>query len=417
MDEGPEQIAAMLHPELESLKDVDRADVYKSGQLAAHLTRTSAGLIEFAYTRDWITHAGPPVASTLPVTTDVITMPGGALPAFFTGLLPEGRRLTELREGVKTSPDDELSLLLGVGSDTIGDVQVVPEGAELAAANPALSIVGYDLLSFRDVLRAAGLNPDRVGLPGVQDKLSAQMISLPVDARGRRQLLKLNPPRVRHLVENEHFFINAAKHAGIRTVDARIVADKDDELGLAVTRFDRIETPAGETLSLPVEDGCQVLGLPPASKYSIRTEELLLRLTGLCEAPIPAAAEFLTQIVQAYLSINGDAHAKNFSVMQDQTGRWQPTPAYDLPSTYFYDDHKLALSVSGEKGPNITGKKFLELGTTLGLRPRAIEKIIARTSDATEVWLEQIDVLPYPPDKLHGLKKAVQARLRFLRVR
>jgi len=38
--------------------------------------------------------------------------PAGALPSYFSGLLPEGRRLGALRRAVKTSADDELSLLL-----------------------------------------------------------------------------------------------------------------------------------------------------------------------------------------------------------------------------------------------------------------------------------------------------------------
>ena len=46
-------------------------------------------------------------------------------------LLPEGRRLGALRRAVKTSADDELSLLLAVGADAIGDVQVVPSGTRV----------------------------------------------------------------------------------------------------------------------------------------------------------------------------------------------------------------------------------------------------------------------------------------------
>jgi serine/threonine-protein kinase HipA len=44
----------------------------------------------------------------------------GALPAFFSGLLPEGHRLTVLKNAVKTSLGDELSLPLAVGADVPG---------------------------------------------------------------------------------------------------------------------------------------------------------------------------------------------------------------------------------------------------------------------------------------------------------
>lgn len=71
--------------------EVARADVYKAGKLAAHLTRTATG-VEFAYTVDWLRNGGPPIATTLPVLPDAITTLGGAVPAYFAGLLPEGRR-------------------------------------------------------------------------------------------------------------------------------------------------------------------------------------------------------------------------------------------------------------------------------------------------------------------------------------
>src|SRR5438552_2279477 len=53
----------------------------------------------------------PAVATTLPVTPEPLVRTGGAVPAYFAGLLPEGRRLGALRRAVKTSADDELSLL------------------------------------------------------------------------------------------------------------------------------------------------------------------------------------------------------------------------------------------------------------------------------------------------------------------
>lgn len=49
----------------------------------------------------------------------------GAVPPYFAGLLPESRRLTALQRAIKTSADDEFSLLLAIGHDAIGDVQVV----------------------------------------------------------------------------------------------------------------------------------------------------------------------------------------------------------------------------------------------------------------------------------------------------
>src|SRR5947208_8159503 len=112
--------------DLEAIRSVDVADVYKAGRLAARLRRTAGG-VEFAYLPDYLDD-GVAVATTLPLSATPRLTPAGAVPPFFAGLLPEGRRLSSLRRAVKTSADDELSLLLAVGRDPLGDTQVVPAG-------------------------------------------------------------------------------------------------------------------------------------------------------------------------------------------------------------------------------------------------------------------------------------------------
>lgn len=401
-------------PDLEELKEVVRADVYKSGELAAHLTRVGAGGVEFEYTLDWVHNSGPSVATTLPVSTEVVVSSGGAVPAFFAGLLPEGRRLIALRQGVKTSGDDELSLLLGVGGDTIGDVRVVPEGGSPDQVPARLQVTSFAEVRFSDLLRDMGVRVDRVGLPGVQDKVSAAMLNVPVTAAGAHTLLKLNPAEFKYLVENEKFFLGAAGQSGIRTVDARLVFDRDQVPGLAVVRFDRVAVH-GKPSSLPVEDGCQVLGLHPADKYRVTTEELFAKLSTVCEAPIAAAAEYLAQIAFAYLSGNGDAHAKNFSVMRDASSRWQPTPAYDVPSSQFYNDQTMALSVDGRRDENITGPRFVALGAAIGLPERAARRVVDRIAASADAWLDGVDSLPFDKRKVHRFKRVVANRQRMLR--
>lgn len=399
--------------ELSSLKDVDRADVYKNGELAAHLTRGGGGTVVFEYTADWVKNAGDAVATTLPVSSDPVVSAGGAVPAFFAGLLPEGRRLTALRQGVKTSADDELTLLLGVGGDTVGDVRIVPDGQRPDAAPARLIVSSFQQISFADLLRDMGVHVDRVGLPGVQDKVSAAVLNLPVTAAGSSLLLKLNPPEFKHLVENEHFFLGAARRSRIRTVAAELVFDRDGAPGLAVSRFDRL-TVEGKSTLLPVEDGCQALNLHPADKYRVRTETLFAKLASLCEAPIPAAADYLAQYTFAFLSGNGDAHAKNFSVMRDPSGRWQPTPAYDVPTSQPYGDQTLALSVDGRRDGNITGSRFVALGEAIGLRPRAAAAVVRRIAKAADEWIDEIEALPFDPGTRNKLKRVIATRQRLL---
>jgi len=391
---------------------VNRGDVYKGGELAAHLARTSNG-VEFGYTRAWVDSGGPPVATTLPVTAEPVLSAGGAVPSYFAGLLPEGRRLGALRRSTKTSADDELSLVLAVGSDAVGDVQVVPAGQAPERAAARLQVHDFTTVRFRDLLDDLDIHVDRVGLPGVQDKVSLAMLNLPVAVAGHKYLLKLNPPEYPHVVENEHFFLAAARTSGIETAHADLVHDVDDTSGLVVRRFDRL-TVAGAERELAVEDGCQVLDLHPEAKYRIRTEDLLAKLCSLSEAPIPAARVFLAQVVFAYVTGNGDAHAKNFSILQDIHGRWGPVPAYDVPSSQPYGDNTLALSVAGKRDGNIPGQRYVDLGQELGLPERAARRVVGEVARAVDDWIDGISSLPFDPGRLHKLKKVIARRQQML---
>ena len=98
---------------------MQRADVYKGDELAGHISRTAVGT-RFEYRHDY---DGPAVAHTLNRSEAALETRG--VPPFFAGLLPEGARLLAVQSAVKTSLDDELSFLLAVGYDTVGDVRVV----------------------------------------------------------------------------------------------------------------------------------------------------------------------------------------------------------------------------------------------------------------------------------------------------
>ncbi|UYM04675.1 type II toxin-antitoxin system HipA family toxin [Solicola gregarius] len=396
--------------------EVQRADVYKAGRLAAHLERVSGG-VEFRYDDDWLAGGGPPVATSLPPTRDPTLTASGAVPAFFAGLLPEGRRLSALRRSVKTSADDELSLVLAVGTDVIGDVQVVPEGVAPQRAGGRVRVDDFTEIRFRTLLEGLDIDVDRTGLPGVQDKASLTMLNVPVSTAGSSYLLKLSPPEYPYVVENEHFFLAAARGSGLTVADADVVHDADGEPGLVVRRFDRVRMDDGEPRALAVEDGCQVLGLHPEAKYRISTERVFTRLCSLCEAPIPAARTLLSQLAFAYVSGNGDAHAKNFSILQDIRGRWMPSPAYDMPTTLPYGDTTLALSIAGKRDGNVSAKRFVALGVELGLPERAARRVVVDVADAVDTWIDGVDDLPFDGGRRAKLKKTIAQRQRMLRGR
>ncbi|MGH8960008.1 MAG: type II toxin-antitoxin system HipA family toxin [Jatrophihabitantaceae bacterium] len=228
-------------------------------------------------------------------------------------------------------------------------MQVVPAGVAPAEVPARIAIEQIGDASFADLLVELGIRAQRDALPGVQDKVSAAMINLPVARAGERHILKLDPPEYRHLVENEAFFLDAARASGLTVPPSDLVLDRDGHAGLLVRRFDRVSVDGAVRL-LAVEDGCQAADRPPADKYRLSAEQTFAALAAVCDAPALAGRELIGQLAFAYLTGNGDAHAKNFSVLQSLDGEWRVSPAYDLPSSQPYGDTTMALSIGGRSG-------------------------------------------------------------------
>jgi serine/threonine-protein kinase HipA len=325
-------------------------------------------------------------------------------------MLPEGRRLVALRREVKTSADDELSLLLAVGADVIGDVQVVPEGETPTQPDALISVKeSFSEISFDKVLGEAGLI-DRSGIPGVQDKASAAMISVPASRAGDRYILKVDPPDYRYVVENEYYFINLARAAGINCVEADLVTDADGRKGLLVQRFDRV-TVDGASRSLACEDACQLLGLWPADKYNVTSEQVTEAISRVCPAGTIAARDVFKQFTFAWLTGNGDVHAKNLSVLDDGLGEFRVAPAYDLPSTLPYRDFDLAVPFQGKK-QGLSRRVMCEFADAIGVPRKAAEKIIDQMLDATDRLIGELKdgALPFDPNTTSDWVKALRNR-------
>ena len=398
----------MARTPLRQLRLVKTADVYKAGVPAGVLHRLP-DRTEFLYLPEYLGAGGPPVAWSLPTRTQAFIAPAAAVPAFFAGLLPEGRRLTALRRSVGTSADDEFSMLLAVGGDTIGDVQVVPAGDSPADTAPVV-IDDFSKVVFAELFaQAIGQQPDRTALPGVQDKISGQMLNVPVRGRTRAYILKLNPPAFPHLVENEYFFFRAAAHTRLRLANVELVRDEVDEPGLLVHRFDRI--PENDHLRpLAVEDACQVLGRWPGDKYIISTEDAITGLAGCCRAPGVAALELYRLLVFAYLSGNGDLHGKNLAILRDQRGEWKVTPAYDLPSSAIYGDRTMALPIGGRIRQQLSWPMMQALGEAIGIPSRLAASVIREQVAAADIWIGELDQLPFDANSIHKLRRLVRAR-------
>ncbi len=353
------------------------ADVYKAGVLAARLERFGGGT-RFSYLPAYLASGGPAVATTLPLGPEPVLSAAGAAPPYFTGLLPEGRRLNALRRSVKTSVDDELALLIVAGANPVGDVQIVGHGEKLDPDEHAVQLDPKLPVDFDALLGDSGLI-DPVALAGVQDKLSAGMISMPVARAGRRFILKLNAPEFPHVVENEFAMFRYAAKLRIPLSRVQLIRDVAGRPGLLVERFDRIPVvggPPDAVLRLAVEDGAQVLGLYPADKYNVGYGQVCRALAEYCGAPLPALRNLAIQAAFAWLSGNGDLHAKNVSMVQQPLGEWSVAPVYDIPSTVVYGDKTLALTLDGKRN-GISRRRYLAWASGLGLTERAAVQALA----------------------------------------
>lgn len=394
------------------------AIVHKHGIPAATLSKTAES-IELRYLPEYLKAARPEIATSIPCTLEPIITRGGAVPPYFAGLLPEGRRLTALRNAIKTSADDEFGLLLAVGNDTIGDVTVRlerggvdPDSSNTASQPDPVLNIPKDLsqVSITQLLEQAGV--DRVGIPGVQDKASGRMLNLPAKRAGERLIVKLDPPEFPHVVRNEAVFLELAKQAGLTVPDWRLDTDAEGVELLCIRRFDR--TGAGS--SLAVEDASQVLGFWPADKYQPSGEQAALGLLAHCTARPVAARDLFEQIMFAVITGNGDQHTKNLSMLanEDQS-EWRISPAYDLPSTVPYGDNTLALSLEGAR-KGVSRKKALAFAATLALPERAAIRSLDRLLDKTAEALGDVGKLgvPYPSHQLRTWQRELDYRRKIL---
>jgi serine/threonine-protein kinase HipA len=101
-------------------------------QARVHLDGTLAGVLEeredrstsFSYDPTWLDDPlAYPVSLTLPLRHEPYEHRG--LHPFFEGLLPEGWLLDIATQGLQLSKDDAFGLLLALGADTIGAVEVL----------------------------------------------------------------------------------------------------------------------------------------------------------------------------------------------------------------------------------------------------------------------------------------------------
>lgn len=386
--------------------------VFKNS-IPAALLSGDGGQVTFRYLESYVTRGLEPISWSLPLSLEPKVYQAGATPAFFAGLLPEGRRLNAIAGRLKTSPDNEVALLAALGSDAIGDVQLA-EGENLPAEREVLLLPkDTTTLDFAEI-QSKYFGSPAAGLPGFQDKISSKMLNAPAKQQGLEYIMKFNPPEAPFAVENEYLFLSLAKNAGLSVSSFRLLTDSKGEHALLLQRFDRLRSD-GRTHRLAMEDACQVLDVYPSRKYQLSFEEVAVALIEKCSAKKPAALELFKQIVFYWLIGNGDAHAKNFSILKNLEGEWRISPAYDILCTLYYQDVEMALSVS-DKTTLWDRETLLVLGEQLGVPDVLAQQVIEHLLAKTERLTIQLDTggLPFRPDQNYKVTRALRNRRKRL---
>ena len=185
----------------------------------------------------------------------------------------------------------------------------------------------------------------RISISGVQDKISLRLeknVLMPTDRDGEF-ILKPVPRALTGTLDlvgdvpaNEHVTMQIAVQVfGLRVAACGLVLFPDGEPAYIVRRFDR---DAATGRKLAQEDFCQLAGKSRATdgenyKYNGTHEELGRLLRQYCPAWKVESERLFALIAFNYLCGNGDAHLKNFSLLETPFGDSALSPAYDLLCT------------------------------------------------------------------------------------
>jgi len=199
-------------------------------------------------------------------------------------------------------------------------------------------------------------NRQRISISGVQEKYSILLdknkLRLVNEGEIGEYILKPIPnadvaKRREQMPANEHLTMQIAKQVfNIETAESALIFFKDGSPAYITKRFDVIEDGA----KLAQEDFAALAGKTPQTHgKNYKYDGNYLELFDLMKKYIPAyaieAPKLLKVIVFNYLFSNGDAHYKNFSLIETNMGDSKLSPAYDLlNSSIHIEDSVFALS-------------------------------------------------------------------------
>lgn len=384
---------------------MERLHVYLRGERVGTLM-SDKGRLTFEYEPAYLQSSGAmALAYTLPLRVQPYA--GGEVIAFFSNLLPDESVRVKLAQYLGISHSNVFALLKRIGEDCAGAVAVIaPEREMQAHAQAEYCCLSEDeahevLLALPERPLNVGARDFRISGAGAQDKLVACVqdgqIVLPLNGTPSTHIIKPGIDRFPGSVFNEYYCMRLAGRCGLDVAACEILRIKNVPY-YVTTRYDRA-IESGKWVRLHQEDFCQLLGYEPSVKYESEGGPRLLQCFQLLremELPAVDVIEFLRRIIFIFLIGNGDAHAKNFSVIY-RDGVARLAPAYDLLSTAVYPNlpAKLAMKIEGRSHFGwISRAKFLRMGSKAGLRERLvhaeIDKMLKRLNKVLNSFTEAV---------------------------
>jgi serine/threonine-protein kinase HipA len=250
-------------------------------------------------------------------------------------------------------------------------------------------ILDYDSpASNPEVSELFEANRSRLSVSGVQEKFSLVLKKnkLRLTERGERGLYILKPvpgfgKNPDQFPMNEHLTMQIARQIfGVSTAENALIFFKDGSPAYITKRFD-INRDGGKVAQ---EDFASLAGRTPQThgehfKYLGNYLELFHILKNTVPAYKVEAPKLFKLLMFNYLFSNGDAHYKNFSILETTMGDFHLSPAYDLLNTNIHiNDQDFALDDGLLPRDIAHGKiqqQFLKLANLAEINSRTVQHI------------------------------------------
>jgi serine/threonine-protein kinase HipA len=249
-----------------------------------------------------------------------------------------------------------------------------------------------------------------ISISGVQEKYSLLLKKneLTLTSSKGSHILKPVPTErlenVEDMPANEHVTMQIARQFfNIKTAACGMIFFDDGSPAYITRRFDY--KPDGTKYQ--IEDFATLLGKSPERegidfKYNASYADIARLISKYVPAATVELINFFRLVVFNYLFANGDAHLKNFALMESEQGDYLLAPAYDLLCTALHiEDASLALHNGLYEGEMdeasyrtygiYTSKSFMAFASKIGVQEAIAAKIIADAMKAVPPAMEFID--------------------------